>query len=293
MGLRAGVRAAARSVSVRAVRSNLALCALLCFAVACDEGEPPMSDGLIEEPTGDAGTKDAGLDPSLDGGDPDYPCDVAAQSGCDAGSCLLYQQPSGAFGSACFPGACDLVNQDCALGEKCTYVQDGGVSERACSPEGTVEEGSPCALTATSNSCKKGLTCLPRTDADGGTLSVCHRFCESSAGCAGGESCFLTLAPLNNPERPLVCSRPCLLFGQDCPPGNACYPGPTAPGCYPEGTIALGAACAYSDECVKGAACVQQKCVALCSFPSGEPGCAMGTCTQLISPGAPDAGACL
>ncbi|MBX5480272.1 MAG: hypothetical protein IRZ16_00260 [Myxococcaceae bacterium] len=273
-----------------------AVFALALPVTGCGNDNPNGRDGGALDGGGDAGTPgDAGVDAGLvDAGDANDTCDVAGQMGCDAGeSCLLYQLPSSDFGSACFSGECDLVAQNCPAGQKCTYVSDGGVSVRACTADGTDGEGAPCSLTATSNTCQKGLVCLPKTLPDGDAGTFCARFCYSNGDCANGEACFLTVAPNGNSERPLVCARPCDLFAQDCPPGRGCYPGPTAPGCYPEGTVADGEPCTFSDECRPGSACVQQQCAPLCAFPDGTPGCASGTCTPLAIPGVSDAGACL
>jgi hypothetical protein len=68
---------------------------------------------------------------------------------------------------------------------------------------------------------------------------------------------------------------------------DGCYPGASGPGCYPAGAIPLGDMCTYSNDCLKGSACVgsagMTTCRQLCSYPGGAPGCDAGTCTRLTS----------
>jgi hypothetical protein len=229
---------------------------------------------------------------TVDGGDPFLECKLGAAE-CDAGTaCSLYARGD-AFGTRCFEAACALVAQNCGAGQKCTFVEDGGAAARACVPDGEVAEGELCASSPTSNNCRAGLVCVPVRQRDGGTFNQCLRFCERNSDCAPGQSCFLTLRFNGTTERPLVCSTSCDLFAQDCPPGDGCYPGPNVPGCYPEGGAGIGAPCRSSEECVKGAACISERCAAICTYPSGPPACAIGRCTRLDYPGAPDAGVCL
>ena len=225
-----------------------------------------------------------------DGGE-DGGCTIGSTE-CGAGHvCSLYGYDGG-FGTRCFESACALVAQDCGAGQKCTFVETGGVAGRTCVPDGDAGEGELCTPNATSNNCRAGLVCVPIRQRDGGTANQCLRFCERNSDCAAGQACFLTLLLNGTPELPMVCSTPCDLLAQDCPPGEACYPGPIVPGCYPEGDLELDAGCHSSEECVKGAACVDKRCAAICAYPQGPPACAVGNCMQLSYPGAPDAGVC-
>ena len=255
--------------------------AALALAPACERNEAP-SHG-----------EDASTDAGEDAGDPFQECSLEAQACGPGQSCSLYLRDAGLLGTRCFPAACQLVAQDCDGGLKCTFVEDGGVAHRACVEDGDAGEGEPCTPTAISNTCARGLVCVPVRHLDGGVENRCLRFCEKNTDCASGQACYLTLLLAGNPERPLVCARPCDLFQQDCPPNEACYPGPNVPGCYLEGDRGLGESCVSSNECVRGAACVGHECVALCAYPSGPPACATGTCNRLDYAGAADAGVCL
>lgn len=268
------------------------------FVVAfgrCGTGTAPS--GPVDAGPSDGGVLDAGQDDAgeEDAGDPNHLCDPADPETCPPGeSCLMYLQPAGVFGTDCFPGACDLVAQDCDAGLKCTHLtDDGGSSVRACLPEGDATEGEPCSRGPVTDNCARGLICLPELQPDGGVTAACARYCGGADDCAAEDACFLAVEPEGSMERPLVCDRPCDLFSQDCPVGRGCYPGPVAPGCYPAGTLPQDASCTYSDECSPGAACVNARCTPLCALPSDPPTCAAGTCTFLDVPRAPDAGACL
>lgn len=280
--------------NLRALTSVGALFAVLAFlgGGACGDVEPETRP--VEDAGTDGGEADAGEDAGFDAGNPDFECDVAAQD-CPAGTtCLQYlKPPANTYATACLPGECGLVAQDCDGGLKCTYTLDAGTAVRACVEDGTAIEGESCTGTPTSNTCRAGLICVPRVQFDGGVEPRCMRFCNDSAQCAQGEACYLTIAPQNSSERPLVCERPCNLFTQDCPPNQACYPGPVVPGCYTAGGNPLGSGCTFSDECVPGAACVGGTCTAVCMYPAGTPGCSGGMCTPLNVPGTSDAGVCL
>lgn len=278
-------------------RRGLWLAALslpLVFAVAnCGKNEP-------QPPPPDAGEFDAGPPPDagVDAGNPDFTCDLAAPQ-CDAGSaCMRYEISAGRLGSQCIPGECNVVAQDCPAsadgGRKCTYLNDAGVSFRACAPEGTAAEGDLCEGTEASNTCARGLICVPRPVADGGTHEICMKFCSTSADCAGGKECLLMLDLSPVAERPFVCDTPCDLLTQNCFAFQACYPTDVAPACYPApGTTEVGAACTRSSDCVRSAVCVRNVCAQLCAFPSGTPSCTSGTCTAITVAGQTGVGACL
>jgi hypothetical protein len=260
----------------------------LALVIGCEKNVPPDSQDSGEPPE-----QDAGLDAGVDAGTVPAQCSLAAQDCGEGHSCLL-SSDGGALAPRCFPGGCDLVAQGCEAGHKCTYVLDAGVATRECTPVGDGLDGDACTGTATSNSCGAGLTCVVRPLEDGGSGAVCLRFCYRDADCYDLDRCFLVLDQPGSEERPLVCSRPCDLLAQDCPAGGlACYPGPTVPGCYPEGSRAPGEDCTFSDECQAGSACVNAHCRALCQHPTGEPGCDGGTCTLLEIPGTTSVGACL
>jgi hypothetical protein len=255
------------------------------LAASCSSSKPP--EGV------DGGNHHDG------GNNPNLACDVAAQN-CTTGSSCIHYQVDGGLGSKCFPGACDLVAQDCAASDKCTYVADGGSAlERGCVADGTANEGDACTGTATSNTCKKGLTCALKPEADGGSSAVCLKFCNSNSNCTGTDLCYVVLTIAGNEERPLVCGPPpsaCDPLTQNCPTNSdGCYPTTSGPGCYPAGTTADGQSCVYTNECQKGSACVGQTspgtCRKICQYPSGSPSCTSGTCTPIS--GQADAGVCI
>jgi predicted small lipoprotein YifL len=279
------------------VRSTLPLAlaatlAVVCALVACGAPRPPLPPPDASTPV-DAG-QDAGVDAGgeVDAGDPAQACDVAAQD-CEAGALCLPFQDGARAGTACFMGGCDLLDGGCALVHKCAYAPvDGGGTERRCVAAGDDETGAPCTGTAVSDTCVAGNICLPQVAQDGGVENACRRFCYRDGDCGEGQLCFGSVELDGTVERPRVCEDTCDLLVQDCPAGRACYPGPLAPGCYPAGTMAVGGACTWSDECVPGAACTAQgSCVALCGTDGSHP-CAQGSCTPLSLPNATGVGAC-
>ncbi|MFZ5470527.1 MAG: hypothetical protein ACOZIN_13910 [Myxococcota bacterium] len=265
-------------------------CALLC---ACSNNPPVgQTDG------GDAGSPPANEDAGSDAGSrPDDQCSLSMQA-CDAGqSCLLTALEDGGQATRCAGGACDLVLQNCPVGEKCTYVSDAGGFERGCAPEGTADEGSPCTGTPSSNTCRAGLVCALRELPDGGVDTACARFCNTTAQCTSPKLCNVVLTLAGTAERPTLCGDPppsCDLFAQDCQRLNdACYPSGSVAACFPEGTLGDGEACVYSNDCVKGSACTGGgngfTCRPLCGT-GGAPACASGTCVSLL--GFADVGVC-
>jgi hypothetical protein len=209
---------------------------------------------------------------------------------CDAGTCMLAALDDGGIAKRCLPGACDVVAQDCDAGLKCAY-QDGG---RACVLDGTLNEGDPCA--GAPATCSHGLVCT-FVGTDGG--SACARFCRLDSDCRAPQQCYVTLVLDGISERPLVCAdppMPCSPLLQNCTdPTTACYPvGGSSPGCYPVGATSVGFTCTFSNDCVKGAACVgatgMTTCQEMCAWPSGTPSCSGKTCTRI---GMSDTGVCL
>ncbi|MBI3184045.1 MAG: hypothetical protein HYZ28_18075 [Myxococcales bacterium] len=258
---------------------------------------PPIPPDAGEDAGADAGPSDAGADAGPDAGRPDEQCSVAAQD-CDAGSCMHAGLVDGGQGTRCLVGACDLVRQDCPAGEKCSYVGDGGAFARGCTPEGSADLGQPCTGTPSSNTCKKGLICALRAQADGGSASVCVRFCHSTADCASPQQCYVLVSIAGSDERPLVCGDPppsCNPLAQDCARAtDGCYPGPTGAACYVAGARSDTDACTFANDCKKASTCVlgqPSACRQLCRYPSGSPACSSGTCTKLS--GHLDVGVCL
>lgn len=259
-------------------RCLAAFLALTAFAACPGKNDP---DGGIDSGSGGGGG--AGGSGGGGGAVPnDDTCDFGGPRNCDAGSsCTLSVLTDGGVAKRCLAGACDLIEQDCDAGQKCSFL-DGG---RACVPDGALNEGQTCAGAAVG--CRKGLACT-FLGADGG--SVCARFCRMNIDCGTPQQCYVTLVLPETSERPLVCADPpttCDPLMQNCPSAaEGCYPGSGGPACYPAGNVAIGAACMYSNDCGRGAACSgsgMTQCKQLCAFPSGSPACDAGTCTRLQS----------
>jgi hypothetical protein len=291
-----------------ALLSAVVLCAWGCSSppLIQDGGTPP--DGgphLLVDGGTDAG-QDAGVDAGtdggtdagdggLDGGPQALSCAVSAQD-CDAGASCLFVE-AGAK-TACFSGACDLLRQDCGDKEKCDYAtDDAGVTARACVPAGDAGVGERCPTLESPDGCRPGLVCVDSGD-DAGT-GLCERYCYADSDCAPDARCEELLRLDGTEEMPSLCVTipPCDLLAQDCAEGTACYIGPTRPGCYPEGSVAVGGTCRVSSDCVQGAVCAQDgegalTCRSLCGT-AGAPACASGSCTPIQSPAPAGVGVCL
>jgi hypothetical protein len=150
-----------------------------CQAARGPDGGAEHADSLAlvdAERTGDAAMADAGspIDARSTG------CSLAQQDCPKGSSCMISgDQP---WERICFPGACDVVRQDCPAHQMCDYVLDldGGVSARACIPAGTVAEGMACISEA---DCAPGLACT------GAIATTCLRYCYTDGDCRLGTIC--------------------------------------------------------------------------------------------------------
>ncbi|NMO15051.1 hypothetical protein, partial [Pyxidicoccus fallax] len=232
----------------------------------------------------------------------DFACNVARQEGCPSGqSCHFADLEDGGTGSRCFAAECDVVRQDCPQGQRCTYVGQGGATQRRCVEAGTAEEGAPCTLAAndgglTYDTCQQGLFCKDEP-VDGGTGFFCRRLCHATSECGEQGECNTVLRLEGTAELPLVCgppSRQCDPFGEDCTAPLSCYPSTSGPVCAGTGTRREGEACDFSNQCTPGSACVDTggglTCRPLCR-PGGTPACATGTCRTVGNN--PGVGACV
>ncbi|MBX7099404.1 MAG: hypothetical protein K1X89_16945, partial [Myxococcaceae bacterium] len=201
--------------------------------------------------------------------------------------CYYVDGPSG-LAAACLTGPCDVVSQNCAAGQACTYGPDAG---RDCFAEGGADEGEPCV---DQSSCKKALTCLAaQLLADGGTGQACARFCRTNANCTGGRVCNLSLIVDGTKERPLVCAAPppgCSLLAQDCATStDGCYPDQSGKGaCYAAGTVAPAGSCMFANDCQKAYLCIRAAagatsgtCRKFCNTDAGLPNCGGAACGGL------------
>ncbi|MFZ5438679.1 MAG: hypothetical protein ACOZQL_01660 [Myxococcota bacterium] len=226
---------------------------------------------------GGGGTTGGGGGTTGGGGGSSTPCNVMAQN-CPSGQSCLYTDNMG--NAACFPGACDIVSQNCTTAtDKCSYMgfQDGGVG-RACAPAGAKTEGQPCG--PQTDDCAKGLACV------GG---VCAKFCYTSANCTGQGQCIGLVQIGGSREVPATCVTlaACDPFLQNCPSGQGCYLTQTGPACVTEGSVAIGGNC-QSANCVKGSVCLGgtsgPTCHGFCNRDGGMPACATGQCGGVIAP---------
>jgi hypothetical protein len=198
--------------------------------------------------------------------------------------------PPGGGGGGGASFECDLVVQDCPLGEKCMpWANDGGTTWNAtrCAPIAADpgQAGDPCLVVGSGQSgiddCALGLVCWqvdPETN-----LGVCHPLCEAAPPwCEAPLVCGVIdgIAPL--------CTQPCdPLDPTSCPEGSACafFMG-TALLCQPvpRGAAAVGMPCDAATVCEAGT---------LCSYAAALDcgnGVGQGCCAEPCHVGAP--GAC-
>ncbi|NVJ15293.1 hypothetical protein [Myxococcus sp. AM010] len=277
--------------------------ALALWAAACNGGNGPGPDGQGDAgidgggtPTGDGGGTDAG------GGARDFACNVARQEGCaDGQDCYFADLADGGTGSRCFDAECDVVAQDCAQGQRCTYAAEHGVTQRRCVAPGTADEGAPCTLAPTDggvayDTCRQGLFCREAPDGAGSGFT-CQRLCHATTHCGNTSECNTVLRLEGTDELPLVCgplSTACDPLGDDCEAPLSCYPSTSGPLCAGSGNRTEGQSCDFSNQCAPGSACVNAggglTCRPLCQ-PGGTPACPAGSCRALD--GNPGVGACV
>jgi hypothetical protein len=210
--------------------------------------------------------------------------------------------PCGAPGSAerlahCPPDGggvsfeCDVLAQDCAVGEKCMpWANDGGPAWNAtrCSPIADPPDpvGSPCTVEGSAlsglDSCELGAQCWdvdPLTD-EGECVAMCtgdvsELFCEDP-----DTSCLL-----GNDGAIALCLPNCDPLLQDCQDGEVCVSGSVDEAfvCIPgmDEPSADGGPCEYLNVCATGL---------VCAIAEAVPGCddALGCCTPLCDLSAPE-----
>ena len=280
--------------------------ALALWAAGCDDENkgpgpsPTVDGGVVTDPDGGGGQEDGGgvINPGSE-----FACNVARQDGCSTGqSCHFADLEDGGTGSRCFAAECDVVRQDCAQGQRCTYAGQGSATQRRCVEAGTADEGAPCTLAPTDgglsyDTCRQGLFCKDGPAADGGTGFFCRRLCHATPECGDAAECNTVLRLEGTVELPLVCGPPsarCDPFGESCASPLSCYPSTSGPVCAGSGTRREGEACEFSNQCTPGSACVNTgsglTCRPVCR-PNGTPACAAGSCRALDDN--PGVGACV
>lgn len=218
------------------------------------------------------------------------PCDVINAPQCPAGEvCMLTNVQT--FSASCLAG-CDVVAQNCAFTEKCTYALAGTTVIRKCVPAGTVAEGLPCTSNmVNTDDCQRGLVCLSQ-----GGSQRCTQFCSllAPSACSNGGYCAAAINA-NMQEFATICTAPCsLLTPGSCPGGLTCIPiSPPATTCVQAGFVSPGGNCMQVTDCVAGSACNPATfiCERLCNLDGGSPACtAPATCQGAGFP--QGAGAC-
>lgn len=164
-------------------------------------------------------------------------------------------------------GECDLLAQDCPMGETCLYaLPDAMATEPAtvCAPivgAGAEEGGACCAL----NSCDTGLVCVGAVETMPGSgmcssMGRCTRYCcGSSADCSPGETCAGFGGGFMGGRCDTIDG--CDLVQQtgcEGMAGTSCYPGmgSTTQCVAPTAAMAAeGETCMFTNDCVPGSAC--------------------------------------
>ncbi|MEM9460515.1 MAG: hypothetical protein AAGF11_40480 [Myxococcota bacterium] len=177
---------------------------------------------------------------------------------------------------------CDLFEQDCPPGFKCSPYSNGGDlswNATGCFPivEDPAEIGEPCSMEDHP---------LSGFD-DCGPSAICHGVDEQTL----MGTCFgLCIGELVNPSCEIpdqVCVLPsdgvglcypsCDPLIQDCPDARACYPVAESFICAPEASPgALGEACEFLNGCAAGLFCAAAEVVPDCP---GNQGCCTAFCT--------------
>lgn len=128
------------------------------------------------------------------------------------------------------PGWCDIWNDDCPAGQKCSLVSvngDNAWDTTRCVPVAPAPDQlyEPCSLTGDGSdgldTCDRGMICLPDEFSDS---RVCIGFCSGASHrprCADPEAlCYETAPPWG------LCRRQCDPLAQNCEQGNACIHDP-------------------------------------------------------------------
>jgi hypothetical protein len=175
--------------------------------------------------------------------------------------------------SATGSGACSVVKQDCASGQKCVPKVQGAdktVVGTTCVPNGTVAEDQPCTMSSTSgvlnDNCLAGTIC----DNSGGDSSLhCRKSCDATTSCSNASAkCAAVYTGAWG-----LCIPSCAPFGSDCPAGNDCsttFDAVSATAnsgvfaCKTTGTGKLFGSCSTDTDCGANLACIGPQCVPVC-----------------------------
>lgn len=199
---------------------------------------------------------DAGRDAGLDAG---------IEAGRDAGPpCMV-------------GGECDPFSRDpCGLSRSCISDQ---TSATRCVVEAWTPraEGVSCDI---DNACQEGLECRGIL----GAPLACVRQCRlgSIGECGASGRCGLQASPVDACLGLCMPVGDCDVYLQDCGAGRACVllGDPESDvdevvACTREGTVPVGGACRYANDCVRGAGCIGGECLEFCQSTAD---CTAGAC---------------
>jgi len=196
---------------------------------------------------------------------------------------------------------CDVFEQNCPDGEKCTpWANDGGSAWNAtrCSPivEDPDQPGEPCTVEDSPasglDSCDLGSMCW-NVHSDTGT-GTCASHCTGARNaptCADANN----ICTMSGDGVLALCLPTCdpLLFLDACPEGEGCYPYNSTFFCTADGTAEGGAvfdACEFVNACDPGNVCINPAAAQACD--QDGTGCCLPWC-DLSAPNCPGETTCL
>ncbi|MCB9592224.1 MAG: hypothetical protein H6719_05790 [Sandaracinaceae bacterium] len=236
---------------LRMVTTWVAALALVSMA-GCDDNTNPGTD--------------SGPGPGTDGGvtlmDSGPGSDDAGPTGTDAGT------DAGGGGSCTGPsGPCNALDAtSCGSGMACVLSGSSDTMwQTVCIMAGAGTQGSACDPTM-QGQCAEGFQCSS-------TSSVCEKICCETADCSPGDFCGLVAGAEAG-----FCSTPddCDLIAQTgCPAMQGCYPSSGGLACLGAGTVAEGATCMFTNDCMPGFGCLG---------PSGGPSACRAWCDMAAMP---------
>ncbi|NJK90306.1 MAG: hypothetical protein HC923_13580 [Myxococcales bacterium] len=181
-----------------------------------------------------------------------------ACEGLSGASDSYFCESFGDFGFCAGLEGCDPLDADsCPATQNCSFAPN---ETFACGPAGTADAGMSCA----SSPCQKGLLCV-----DFGGGPECTEPCpvNSSGSCSNAGVCVgFTGSPVS------FCRPSCTTPTDEtaCGPTENCTIGSEGLACLPAGTVQIGDACQFSNDCVRGGVCVNDACRQACDamFPA-------------------------
>jgi hypothetical protein len=257
--------------------------ALLCAGLAAgcgDKGDAMTESGSMpEDDDGEGTTTSPGGTSNDDQGSGDQGSgDQGSESGDGDTGCTFLCTIDGGPDT----NECDIFSQDCPEGQKCMPFTNDGTTWNAtrCSDidENPGQPGDDCTVEGGAasgvDSCDIAVMCW-NVDPETGT-GTCTAMCTGAAEAPICEDPGTTCS-IANDGAIVLCLDTCDPILQDCPDGEACYPGADeAFVCGPDASGDMGVygdPCEYINVCDPGLICV---------IPEAVPGCAgAGCCTEI------------